>query len=226
MDLGDRSDGPLIEFIPLDPDDGEDFAVCNTYGPYLRNLLYEDIIFQYEFGNNNIRNVTGNVGGEVLSHATILTQDNHWRVLTTWSDGAAEYGMWVLWEQADSTLDKNSSESDVRTGLGAIGAAILDEHGVPLNSLGIVLRRDDQMQDNANQFYWIDDFKVGDVVRIEASKGHEFFYGNYLIDEVRLEQESDGTGQVRQAMDVIPFVSMFDRDYTYLTDDLDKDPSS
>src|SRR3954470_3630825 len=71
QDLGDRSDGPLFEFSPLNPSYTH-FAVCNDYGPYFRTDKSSTVKLHYGTGLNNIRNMKLNVGGEVLSHAVVV----------------------------------------------------------------------------------------------------------------------------------------------------------
>jgi hypothetical protein len=220
QDLGDRSDGPLFEFSPLNPSYTH-FAVCNVYGPYFRTDKSSTVKLHYGTGLNNVRNMKLNVGGEVLSHAVVVTANNHWRTLVVSGLTGRTEGMWVSWEQVDFDLKDNITEEEAGRNLGAVGAAILDQYGRPLYQVELILRRDDQMQDNADQFHWLEDFEVADIIDVQGVKGHETVSGKYMIDEFRLEQESDNSGQVRQAMDVIPFVNAGQYGYSYLTDDVD-----
>lgn len=205
LDLGDRTDGPLFEFVPLTIEDGTDFAVCNVYGQF-RNDISDTVKFHYGTGLNNVRNMQPSIGGELLSHVVVVTQDKAWRTTSYAKQTSKDSGVWVQWEQVDWNLDKSLDASQVTDALGAVGDSVLDAYGRPFTSVVVMLRRDDQIQDLTNQFYWIDDFKVADVVEISGQKGHESFTGKYLIDVVRLEQESDGSGQLRQFIDVIPHV--------------------
>lgn len=217
LDLGDRTDGPLFEFVPLDISDGEDFAVCNVFDQ-VRDDISADVKFHYGTDLKNVRNMKLDVGGEVLSHAVVLTQDNRWRVLSISVPTGEEYGVWIQWEQVDFNLNKTATEADATDALGAVGDAVLDQYGRPLTSVEITLRRDDQIIDASDQFHWITDFRVGDIVGVKGTKGHESFSGKYMIDEVRLEQETDNSGQLRQAIDVIPLVTVGQYEYLHVTD--------
>jgi len=224
LELGDRSDGPLFEFVPLPITDSEvDFAEMRVYGPYFRNDHSATVKFHYLTGLNNVRNLQPVTGGEVLSHVHALTQNNEWRVTTVSHETAHVYGVWVQWEQVDWNLSDGTTEAEAIESLGAVGDAVLDAYGRPLKMVEITLRRDDQVHDSANQFVWIDDFEVGDVVEVQGVKGNETFDGNFQIDEVRLEQEADNSGQVRQVIAVIQHVEVgqYEYDHSALFVDLD-----
>ena len=219
QDLADRSDGPMFEFKPLSITDSRKcFAVMNTYGPYVRDDVSSTVKFHYRTGLNNIRNIRETEGGQVLSHTHVLTQDNQWRTTTYSGESAEAYGVWIQWQQVDFNLRHSLSEDEVNQNLGAVGDAILDTYGRPLHSVEITLRRDDQIQDSANQFYWLTNFQVGDIVEVQGISGPEHLTGKYTIDEVRLEQEGDGSGQVRQSLDVIPHTPVGLHSYGHVSD--------
>lgn len=222
QDIGERSDGPLFEFEPVDISDGEYFAKINVFGQIRRDLS-STIKFHHGIGLNNTRSMKVTEGGQVITHAKVLTRDNRWRTLTSSPVDARHAGQWESWQNVDWDLASKTTMAQAEAALGAVGDTILDAYARPLNSVEITLRRDDQLQDNANQFYWLDDFKVADVVEVKVAKGHESFSGKYTIDEVRLEQESDNSGQVRQAVDVLPFVAPDSRHYNHWTLYVDKE---
>jgi hypothetical protein len=213
MDMGDRNDGPLVDIVPLPISDGRDFAVMNVYGQF-RNDVSSSVKFHYRTGLNNLRNLKITEGGKVLSHAHVLTQDNHWRTTTMSGDSGNKYGVWIQWEQVDFNLPDGSSESDATASLGAVGDAILDAYGRPLTTTEIVLRRDDEIG-ATSQFHWLEDFNVSDIVEVQGAMGGESLNGKYQIDEFRLEQESDNSGEVKQAVDIIPWVQAGDFPYSH-----------
>jgi hypothetical protein len=221
QELGDRTDGPLIDLVPLDISDGNDFAVCNVYGPYLRNDLSSTIKFHYNTGLNNVRNLQPAYGGEVLSHANSVSQDGRWNVYSIYMNAGRKYGIWVAWEAMQWNIKLKSTKEQARDSLGAVGDATLDAYGEPLIAVTVTLRRDDQIHPDdspgvmANQFHFIDDFHVGDVVEIAGVQGPESFTGNYLIDQVDLQQTSDNTGEILQSITVVPFVQAGDRTYRH-----------
>jgi hypothetical protein len=220
-ELGDRIDGPLVDFVPLDISDGKDFAVCNVYGPYFRNDLSSTIKFHYNTGLNNVRNIQPAYGGEVLSHVNSVSQDGRWNVYSIYMNGGNKYGIWVQWEAMGYNLPVTSSKTDARDSLGAHGDAVLDAYGEPLIAVTVTLRRDDQVRadDSSgsvdNQFHFIDDFHVGDAVEIAGVQGPESFTGNYLIDQVDLQQVGDNTGEILQVITVFPWVQEGERTYRH-----------
>lgn len=217
QDLGDRTDGPLFDLRPLDISNGQYFSKMDVYGQF-RGDISSTVKFHYGIGLNNTRNMRIVEGGEILSHVHTVTQNNHWRTTTVSTRSGEKYGIWVQWEQVDFNIDDSQTEAAVNKGLGAVGDAILDAYGRPFATVEITLRRDDQLQDNTNQFYWLTDFDVSDIVEVQGKKGGEFWSDKYQIEEVRLEQESDNTGQVRQAIDVTPWVVTGQYTYRHFTD--------
>lgn len=217
-ELTERTDGPLFEIEPLDETDvSGDFAKLNVFGQ-VRNDVSATIQFEYNTGFNNLRNVKWNKGGKLLSHVHTLTQDNEWRVTAASVATGEEAGVWIQWEQVDFNV---RGAAEALAGLGAIGEALLDAYGRTLNAIELVLRRDDEIG-ATSQFYYMTDFKVSDLVHVEAVKASEVIAGNYQVEEVRLEQASDGTGEVQQFVDVVPFVAG-DFTYIYNTDQTDDD---
>lgn len=216
LDMGERTDGPLIDLRPLDIDDGEAFATVNVYNQF-RDDISDTVQFHYGTGLRNVRNMRPTEGGEVLSHVHVVTQDNHWRTTTSSNTSGANYGVWIQWEQVDFNLKDSISESEAEAALGAVGDAIMDVHGRPLTTVEIVMKRDDQIG-VTNLFHWITDFHVSDIIEVKGVKGGEALDGKYQIDEVRLEQEGDNSGQVRQAIDVIPWVVSGQYSYQHATD--------
>lgn len=205
MDMGDRTDGPLFDLKPLSLSDGNDFAVLNAYNQF-RTDRSNTVKLHYNTGLKNVRNMNLTTGGQVLSHVHVITANKHWRGTTISGDTMNKYGTWIRWETVDWDLRDDISESEAVESLGAVGDAILDAYGRPLTSVEVTLRRDDELG-ASSQFYWLTNFNVSDIIELQGVKGGESFSGKYQIDEVRLEQESDNSGQVRQAMDVIPWVT-------------------
>lgn len=216
QDLGDRTDGPLFEFEPMDISDGQYFAVMNSFGQIRRDLS-SVVKFHHLIGLNNVRSMQLTEGGQVISHTNVLTRNNKWRTLTSSGQAGHDAGVWVGWDNVDWDLANKTTKTEAEAALGAVGDATLDAYGRPLKSVEMILNRDDQMQDNENQFYWLEDFKIADVVEVKGAKGQESFSGKYTIDEIRLEQESDNSGQVRQAVDVLPFVTVGQYHYNHQT---------
>jgi hypothetical protein len=221
MDLGERTDGPLFDLVPMTIEDGKWFATMNVYGRS-RTDRSKTVKFHYGTGLKNVRNISPTVGGQVLSHVHVVTQNNHWRTTTASGASIRDYGVWVQWEQVDFNIADSETEAQVNKQLGAVGDTILDSYGRPLISLEVQLRRDDEINPYggplAHQFYWLDDFQVSDIVEIAGVKGYEQFKGKYRIDEVRLEQEGDASGQVRQVVDVSPWVTTDQYKYVHNTD--------
>lgn len=216
-ELGDRTDGPLFELEPLDETDGEAFYELNSFGQ-IRDDVSDVVKFHYNTGLKNLRNVRLSEGGLVLSHAHVLSQDNDWRVTTASAAAGHAYGMWVQWENVDFNV---RDEAEAELALGAVGDAFLDAYGRPQKNVELELRRDDEIG-ATDQFYYLTDFKVAVLVEVQAVRANEEINGVFQVDEVRLEQEPDGTGQVRQFVDVIPFVSLGGT-YVHNTDQITDD---
>lgn len=211
LDLGDRTDGPLFELVPQDISDGNFFAALNVFGQF-RNDLSSTVKFHYNTGLNNVRNLQPATGGGVLSEVNTVSNDKRWNVYSLDLQAGRDYGIWLSWTAVDWSINLNSTADDAKNSLGAVGDATLDAYAVPLIAVTVTLRRDDQV-DETDQFFYIDDYKVADIVEVAGQKGPESFSGQYLIDQVRLEQTSDNTGEILQNIDVIPWVEAGSRSY-------------
>jgi len=227
QDIGDRTDGWLLNFVPLDPTSGPPywFARCDVYGQF-RDDVSSTVKFHYNTGLNNVRNIQPVTGGEVTTRANVLSDDKRWNVYSLYLEGEKKYGIWVDWELGNTGIKITSTPTQARDTLAAVGDAVLDAYGIPLISVTITLNRDDVIP-APSLFYWMEDFHVSDIVEVAGARGPESFSGLYQIDAVRLEQENDNTGQMRQSMDVIPWTTE-DRSYyhTYTKSRTDNTSSS
>lgn len=207
VELTERTDGPLFELVPADVDTSPTrLATLNSFGQIRDNhtnpLTADYVSLDYNTGNHNLRNIRPTEGGKLLTFATVVSEDLDFRVNVIANDQMNEFGQYVHWEAVDFNV-ANIGEADEL--LGAVGAAYLNAYAQPLTNLDLELRRDDEVG-ATNQFYYIEDFKVADLIHISGTEADETVSGNYQIEEVSLEQEPDGTGEVRQVVQVVPYV--------------------
>jgi hypothetical protein len=214
LDIGDRTDGFVLNFIPQDPTSGPPyyFTKVDVYGQF-RTDVSTTVQFHYNTGLNNVRNLQPATGGDAITRANTVSSDKRFNVYSFYLTGEKKYGIWVDWEAVDYSIDLNSTRADGLAELGVVGDAILDAYGIPLVAMTIVLNRDD-VSPAPTLFHWQEDFFVGDIVEVEGAKGPESVSGLYQIDQFRLEQEGDNSGQMREAIDVIPW-STADRGYKH-----------
>lgn len=207
LDLGMNTLGPDWILVPLHYEDNSsdlNYVKLNTYEVFQEDVS-DTVVFQDGIGLNNSK-ISWNPGGKIVTQAVVVYRQQEvpgikGRVVRRNRQADDKYGTHIQWDLLDHDVTEEVAK--------AHGDAILKVYSTVNQQFEVQLYPDNELSGKIQQFNWIEDFTMGDIVTVEKKEGNLHPPPQQVqIREVRLVQENAGIPH--QEVSVVPNLNVFE----------------